>query len=79
MATGQRMTLAEMEAAFPDEWVLLVDMEPPGEPDFVSGRVLGHGTDVEAMEQLARTSRGPHALVPMWGPLTAAQRPAFAL
>ncbi|MFN0148325.1 MAG: hypothetical protein ACKVT1_17630 [Dehalococcoidia bacterium] len=79
MAPGTRMTLEEMEAAFPDEWVLVVDLEPPGSPDFVSGCVIGHGTDVDVLEEQARASDGPHALVPMWGPISAAQRPAFAL
>lgn len=47
------MTMAEMERAYDQEWVLIVDYElDPTSGSIVYGQVAAHGVDKDALEDL---------------------------
>jgi hypothetical protein len=67
------MTLAEMEAAYPDEWVLIADVDWDEEVDDVrGGRVVFHSADRDTAEtrlvQLKLRSAGIFFLGPLLAP-----------
>ena len=47
------LTRAEMEARFDGEWVLIADPEVDNNLEVLSGRVVSHGQDPEAVYQEA--------------------------
>jgi hypothetical protein len=75
MVAFPRMTLAEMEEAFPDEWVLIID---PDETD--SGAVAAHSAsrpDVDT--ECDRLKPRSAAIYFMPGPRSLAEPKAFLL
>ena len=75
MTTFARMTLAEMEAAFPDEWVLIID---PDESD--SGEVAAHSGDRREVDAVdARLTPSSAAVYFMPGPQSRSYPRAFML
>ncbi len=48
-ATTQRLTLAEIKAGFPSEWILIEDTETNESNELVGGRVLYHSPDRDEM------------------------------
>lgn len=58
------MTMAEMERAFDQEWVLILDpLSDPTSGEIVSGEVAGHDPDRDAMEALAWELLPPRSAV----------------
>ncbi len=51
------LTLAEIEAQFPDEWVLVENPQTNDALEVQSGRVLGHSKDRDELHQQAMALR----------------------
>ena len=50
MSDAPLMTVEEIEAVYPSEWVLLADPELDDEGEILGGRVVAHGHDYGELE-----------------------------
>jgi hypothetical protein len=57
------LTIEEIEAQFPREWVLLTDVESDPGPVVRHGRVYWHGTDEDELWVAANASPSQHIAV----------------
>ncbi len=62
------MTLEEIEAAYPDEWVLLSDLYPEDPTDLLGGRVLFHSERRDDVFERDKELRLPSAAILFMGP-----------
>jgi hypothetical protein len=60
---GERLTREEIERRFPEEWVLLVDLEQDEETLDVRARVQFHSRDEDLVEQRRLEERPRRAAV----------------
>jgi hypothetical protein len=49
----ERLTWAEIERRYPDEWVLIADPETTPESDIVAGQLICHSKDPEPVNRRA--------------------------
>ena len=61
------LTRAEMEAQFDWEWVIVADPEVNKNLDVLSGRVIAHGTDCDAVYERAIEINPKHSVYLYFG------------
>lgn len=55
------LTVAEIEARYPDEWVFLSDHELDANWEIIRGRVLAHSKNRDEVDQKAMELRPTHS------------------
>jgi len=74
------LTIDEIEATYPDEWVLVLDPQPEDSPEVEAGIVAFHSPDREALERFAdRIDMRSGAIFFVWGDKSRAEAPFFVL
>lgn len=68
-APGEWMTMAEMEAHYPKEWVLIVDPVHDERWEVLEGRVVFHSADRDEVDAMDAQLRPRSAAVYYLGPL----------
>ena len=53
----------EIKKRYPDEWVILVDLDVSETSDVTAGRVFDHGPSKRAMHQRLKDARGDVAIL----------------
>ena len=78
---GEVMTLAEMEARFPDEWVLIIDpaFEDEVSWEILEGRVMFHSPDRDEVHRVTMRLRPWSAATVFMGPVLAPGIDGFAM
>jgi hypothetical protein len=74
---GKKMTMAEMESKYDSEWVLIEDPEVTDEMKVVSGKLLYHSPDRDAVRRKMAQLKPKHSAVLFVGQTPADM--AFAL
>lgn len=64
------LTWDEIVAKYPDEWVLIDELQTTTALDILGGRVVGHSADLATVEACDRRSLSRRTAVLFTGPLT---------
>ena len=59
---AERLTWEEIVARYPDEWVIVTDIDDDRTDSFLVATVAHHGTDRDAMEQRFARMRIPSGI-----------------
>ncbi|MGH2608768.1 MAG: hypothetical protein ACRDHF_06715 [Tepidiformaceae bacterium] len=59
---NRRLTWEQIVERYPDEWVILTDIDEERTDSFVVAHVFGHGPDREHMEGQTRAMREPFGI-----------------
>jgi hypothetical protein len=73
LAMNDVMTMAEIEAAFPSEWVLLIDVQTDQNQQTLGGRVICHSKDRDEVYRKATELPSPKRIAVFY----AGPAPAF--
>ena len=73
------LTIEEIEARYPREWVVLADVDSDPGPVVRRGRVFWHGTDEEELWVAANTTPFRHIAVLYMGPVPIDENLVFIL
>jgi hypothetical protein len=79
-AMSELLTIEEIEARYPREWVLLTDVESDPGPVIRRGRVVWHGLDTDEAWKLAQELPVPRRLAVLFmGEIYADEEPILIL
>lgn len=66
---AETLTLAQLEADYPGEWLLIADPVTDEQLNILGGRVVHHSADVEDVDRVARTTKAGRLAIIVTGRL----------